>query len=505
MGGIPLNNNATRKIKPNAKPFAALAAACVTGFAGSLCCDPAFGSLFGIMTMCACIILFIYAFFGNKKSMTYEAIPAAVIMGGLTFGTYGSLFSQVGGMLPDGSAGEEFMMVNPWSGLIITVLAGIGLMPLFNIFTASLFAKKKIGTGKYVLVLLIFCGAALLFKFVVSHFIMKYLCPDATEYFESALAQNGEAMSAMKAYASKFGLGILIDEIPFGRNYFMCVQAISYAIAGIAASVAAGVIFGSGFTAFVSAGMDIICGIGFAVSGLLTAVNAPDGVIGKLVLPGFLEFSETVASFIGFFIIGLGIMLIFLNLPRTINWGEGKFRYQPTFKNSGAGAAYASVFNFAFFFGAIFSRPVAYHAAVKLAEEDIIDAEKADAFMYLLMACVIAVVFAISAIMMKTNFVSKGLPVPVPARAEDFSSKILPVYFLVIVLAAFFSGSGFFFAVPIEEMTNASPETLLSRESGDVLYYLVLILAAVLFYVFYIVAQAICSSKKKVIHSAEDF
>ena len=126
-----VERSANGKLGAPAGCFAVLASALMCGFMWRVRGDSGFGSMWGMFCFTVTLALLIFALFGNRKKMSYEAIPAAVILAGITNSGWGTLNCQMGGYLDSSQpfTGEEIasvMPMNPFSGLWIMLLLGFG-------------------------------------------------------------------------------------------------------------------------------------------------------------------------------------------------------------------------------------------------------------------------------------------------------------------------------------------------------------------------------------------
>ena len=123
----------TRELNGKAKSLMVLAFAFLTGFMWRVRGSHGWGSMWGMFAVGVAMVLFIFAFFGNRKKMSYEAIPIAVILMGITNGGWGTLNSQMGGYL--GSTvpftGEE-AVATVENGKIKTLKQGTPLVRLMG-------------------------------------------------------------------------------------------------------------------------------------------------------------------------------------------------------------------------------------------------------------------------------------------------------------------------------------------------------------------------------------
>ena len=86
-----VERSANGKLGAPAGCFAVLASALMCGFMWRVRGDSGFGSMWGMFCFTVTLTLLIFALFGNRKKMSYEAIPVAVILAGITNSGWGTL------------------------------------------------------------------------------------------------------------------------------------------------------------------------------------------------------------------------------------------------------------------------------------------------------------------------------------------------------------------------------------------------------------------------------
>ena len=79
-----MNTLSTRNLSGGTKALMLIAFSIMTGFMWRVRGDHGWGSMWGMFAVGVAMMLFIFAFFGNRKKMNYEAIPVAVILLGQT-------------------------------------------------------------------------------------------------------------------------------------------------------------------------------------------------------------------------------------------------------------------------------------------------------------------------------------------------------------------------------------------------------------------------------------
>lgn len=492
----------TRDLTVPCRIFMVLACACMTGFMWRVRGDYGWGSMWGMFSVGIMLVLFIYAFFGNRRKISYESIPAAVILLGITNGGWGTLNQQLSGYLQETTiVGNEWKIesvpVSAASGLIIMLLLGLSWMPLFSIFIASLFSDKKYGIKHYAVLIGIFYAVSLIFQFSASHFILAKICPQATEAFAKSLAAAGIGMSPLKAYAVKLGSISWAKNFLFGRNYFTSIVVISRAAGAIICSLSALIIFKDRLTSLVSMLINIVSAIAITAADFPLIAGSDRGFfIGKHFPAFFTANAWNMWEFLTGFFFGFGFMLILVCLPGKVLNGEGKFKAKSVFANPAPRYIYNSIFVLFFSFGVVTVRPLGYRISQMLFEAGKISYDNMDKF-----GAIIAVILGIPALIIcliiaKKNILTLGLQVPVAARIENFSMKATPAYFLVNALLYFFTGNRYILKLPFGEMNSfAAVKTLIAN--GTLSVFVCALASVILFYVFFFIAKKICIKEKR--------
>ncbi len=484
----------TRELNRKAKALMVLAFAFLTGFMWRVRGSHGWGSMWGMFAVGVAMVLFIFAFFGNRKKMSYEAIPVAVILMGITNGGWGTLNSQMGGYL--GSTvpftGEEAVAtveISPWYGLWVMLLLGFGWMPLFSIFLGSLFSKKEYKISNYITIIAYFYALVFMFMFTFSHFIVPYITPTAVDMFKEGLADKGIDMSPMMAFIKNMGSEAWFKKIPFGRNYYASVRVISYSAAALFSSLAVLVVFRDKITAFLSTAINVIMALSITIADVFLIIDSDKGFLGKVTPPAFLaQGSWSLWEYFTGFLMGLGVMLLLVCLPKKITQGEGKFEYEPPFKKQWIHGAYSSVLTLFFTFVLTIARPLGMRIADMFIDRGIL--EDNEIYEIILMAVIGVIGFIYCVCVVKKNIVAKALPVPVPKRTEDFCMSSVPRYLFVVALIYFFTDDASF----VQLAKNPASVLNVTQDSGVVLV-LLMIASVLLFNAFYSSAKEIATKK----------
>ncbi len=478
----------TRKLTAGTKALMVFAFAVMSGFMWRVRGDEGYGSMWGMFAVGVMFVLFIFAFFGNRRKMSYEAIPIAVILLGITNGSWGTLNTQMGGYLSGdlpfpGAEQAETVAISPFSGLWIMLLLGFGWMPLFSLFIGSLFSKKEYKLKHYLALIFIFYAVVLGFQFFAAHFIMPFINKEATEMFSKGLIENGIPLSRMRAYIYNFGSAAWSKTIPFGRNYFASIRAISYAAGALISSLAALAIMKDGITALISFLFNIISAVSITLADAFLIIDSDAGFLARVNAPAFLKGgSWSLWEYFTGFLLGFGMMLVLVCLPERITRGEGRFEYREPFAKKWFHILYSAVLTLAFTFGATAARPLGIRIAEQLAKRGL--AVNPDRLSLIIIAAVCVLCVAVSFAAAKRNIAARGLPVPVPMRTEDFCLKAAPAYFGITGILYFFTGDAYILKFPFREIKNLSALTGMLRD-GSFITLLIMILSFVLFYILY--------------------
>lgn len=478
----------TRKLTAGTKALMVFAFAVMSGFMWRVRGDGGYGSMWGMFAVGVMFVLFIFAFFGNHRKMSYEAIPIAVILLGITNGSWGTLNAQMGGYLSGGvhfSGAEqaETVAISPFSGLWIMLLLGFGWMPLFSLFIGSLFSKKEYKLKHYLALIFIFYAAVLGFKFFAAHYILPFINRTAVDMFAKGLSDSGVELSPMMAYIRNFGSAAWAKTIPFGRNYFASIRAISYAAGALISSLAALAIMKNGITALISFLFNIISAVSITLADAFMIIDSDAGFLARVNAPAFLKGgSWSLWEYFTGFLLGFGMMLVLVCLPEKITRGEGRFEYREPFARKWVHILYSAVLTLAFTFGATTARPAGIRIAEQLAERGF--AVNPDRLSLIITAAVCVLCVAVAFAAAKKNIAARGLPVPVPMRTEDFCMKAAPAYFSITGILYFFTGNAYILKLPFRKIKNLSALTGMLRD-GSFITLLLMILSFVLFYILY--------------------
>lgn len=432
------------KVKTNLtsiqKFVAVILGALLVGFMWHVRGQHGFGAKWGMYSVAFALMLFIYALYGKRQKMNYEMIPLAAAFAAITAGGWGTLNSQIGGVLSSNAyfPGEEvyrYTEISSASGWAIMVLLGFGWLPLFSIVLGSLFSKKKYEFKDYVIFVGVYYVAMLLCNLTISHLILDFINPQAVECCQEGLKAMGEDISPMKAFIVSFGSAAWAKPIPYCRNYFQSIKVISSAIGALISSVVVGVVLKDKFNAVFSTLSNLACGIGISVPSLLLAISKEERtVFTDIELPQFIAYNawELWEYFTGF-VFGLLLMVVIVCLPKKYTDSEEGFEYQSLIKNEKFRVFYNEIFTMLFSFGVILSRAIGFRLPRAFIEDDAVE---------LVITIVLSVIvyFAFVRKVIRKNMKEKKLHAPFDLSAQEFSKKALPIFVGVCALTYFFMG-----------------------------------------------------------------
>lgn len=478
-----------RRLTPSVKAMLVLSFAIMSGFMWRVRGSHGYGSMWGMFAVGVMLVLFIFAFFGNRKKMSLEAMPIAVILLGITNGGWGTLNSQMSGYLTGSVpfAGQEtdaVVSISPYSGMAIMLLLGFGWMPLFAMYIGSLFSKKQYKIWHYALLIAVFYAVVYIFQFFVAHYILPFINSQAVEMFKQGLADKGIEMSPMMAYIKNLGSEPWFKKIPFGRNYYASIRVISYSAAALVLSLSVLIAKRDKVTAFISFAINAICAVSITLADVVMVVDSDAGFFANINAPRFLQNGNwSLWEYLTGFLLGFGIMLMLVCLPKSITGGEGDFDYTLPFKNRKLYAAYSAVMTLLCTFVVTVARPAGMRIAELAVYKGWHDDEDLLTVIFTAVLCVIGIIPC--AIIAKKNIISKEMPNLVNIRTEDFCLKAVPVYFTITAALYFiFSDSGVFYSIPFAEITSPASFFEMIR-SGRILIVMLMLLSFVLFNIIY--------------------
>ena len=421
------------------KIIAVFVGAFIVGFMWHVRGQHGFGAKWGMFSVAFALVLYIYSLYGKRQKMNYEMIPLTAAFAAITAGGWGTLNSQIGGVLSSSAnfPGEEvyrYVEISSASGWAIMVLLGFGWLPLFSIVLGSLFSKKKYEFKDYVIFVGVYYITMLLCNLTISHLILGFINPQAVESCAEGIKAMGYDMSPMKAFIVNFGSAAWAKPIPFCRNYFQSIKVISSAIGALVSSIVVGAVIRDKFNAVFSMLSNLACGIGISVSSLTLAIsNEERTIFTDIELPRFISYNawELWEYFTGF-VFGLLLMIVIVCLPKKYTDSE-EFEYETSIRNEKFRIFYHEIFTLLFSFGVILSRAIGFRLPRAFFENDTVEI-----IITILLSVIVYFVFVRKII--KENMREKKLPAPFDLSAQEFSMKALPVFVGVASVSYFLMG-----------------------------------------------------------------
>ena len=395
-----------------------------------------------------------------------------------------------------GQEAVDITEISAGSGMAIMLLLGFGWMPLFAMFIGSLFSKKQYKIWHYIVLIAVFYVVVYGFQFFVAHYILPYVSPQAVESFKLGLADSGHEMSPMMAYIKNLGNEAWFKKIPYGRNYFASIRVISYSAGALVLSLATLIAKKDAVTSFISFAINAICAVSITLADIVMVIDSDRGFFAAVKnIPRFLQGSNwSLWEFLTGFLLGFGIMLLLVCLPKRITGGEGDFDYELPLKNNKLYAAYSAVMTLFCTFVVTVARP----AGMRIAELAVYknEALNEDLITYIAIAvmCVIGIIPC--AVVAHKNIIKKSYSNLLNIRTEDFCLKAIPVYFAITAILYFiFSDSGIFYCIPFAEIN--SPASLFEMiRSGRILIITIMLISFALFNFIYFAVLKKCIKKK---------
>ena len=211
-------------------------------------------------------------------------------------------------------------------------------------------------------------------------------------------------------------------------------------------------------------------------------------------LPGFLEGGNwSLWEYLTGFLLGFGIMLLIVCLPKKITGGEGWFEYKMPFKNAKLYAAYSAVVTLLATFVVTTARPFGMRISEWMVWKGWVPEEDIPSYIITAVICVIGIIFTAS--IANKNIIKRELPNLFAIRTEDFCLKAIPVYFAVSAFGYFCTGDNNILSLPYAQMKNPSSILGLIRD-GSIFIPVIMLVSIVLFYVLYAVVAKKAVKKK---------
>ena len=428
-----------RNLSVGQKIIAVIIGALLTGFIWHVRGQHGYGAKWGMFCVGAVIVMYIYSLYANRRSMNYEMVPMAAAFAAVTAGGWGTLNSQIGGVLSAGAfypdeAVIRFVEISPVSGIVIMVLLGFGWMPLFSIVLGSLFSHKKYAFKDYVIFVGVYYVTMLICSLTISHMALKLINPQAVECCADGIKAMGHDYSPMEAYIVKFGNAAWAKKIPYCRNYFTSINVISSAIGALVSSIVVGSVLKDKFNAIFSSVSNLFCGIGICVASVVLGASAESRTVFTGINVPFSIGSNAweIWEYFTGFIYGLLLMIFIVCLPHKYTDSEADYKYVPKFENKKFSIFYNKIFTFLFMFGVILSRAVGSRILGRVTDDEAIE---------IIITVVLSVIsfFVVKKIVDK-NMIEKNLDTPENMGVKEFYTKALAIYIGIISVTYFFLG-----------------------------------------------------------------
>ncbi|MBR3767822.1 MAG: hypothetical protein IKL10_06240 [Clostridia bacterium] len=464
------------------KIFAVITCAVMTGFMWRVRGDHGWGSMWGMFAVGVMLTLFIFAVFGERRKMTYEMIPIAVLLLGITNGGWGTLNSQMGGYLTStaeftGESAARLVEIDPMHGLYMMLFLGFGWMPLFALIIGSLFSKKEYKIKHYLILIAVFYIVTYIFKFSLSHFILEAVHPEAVAFCKEGLSDRGIDISPMMAYIKEFGSAAWAKKIPFARNYFTSIDVMSAAFGALFSSIAALVILKDKFTALISFLINAVCSLSITIADVFLIIDSDKGLIplGDAVPLWIKAPSWSLWEFFTGFLLGFGIMLILQCIPKKYIEEEPFTPILPI-KNRKLHYLFTAFAVVTFGFAVTVLRPLGMRIGTHLFEGGLVSDEDTAGTV---ITVVLTVIAGVAALILFRGLLTEE-KMPFGTTVKQFCIKAAPVYFLVTSIVYFFTDD----ELPFEGIKNTA-DFEAKFQGGGLTVLLLTLIAFVLFNVLY--------------------
>lgn len=464
------------------KIFAVITCALMTGFMWRVRGDGGWGSMWGMFAVGVMLILFIYAVFGERKKMNYEMLPLAVFFLGITNGGWGTLNSQMEGYLTSTAAftGEEtarLVEINPVHGLFMMLFLGFGWMPLFAVIVGSLFSEKKYTLKHYVILIAVFYITETVFRFSLSHFILEAVHPEAVAFCKEGFADRGIDMSPMMAYIKELGSASWAKKIPFARNYFTSIDVMSAAFGALFTSLTALFILKDKLTGIVSLLINTACALSITIADVFLIIDSDRGILPPVgEVPMWIKAPAwSLWEFFTGFLLGLGIMLILVCIPKKYT-AEEPFSPVLPIKNRKLHYVYTAGLVMTYMLCLTLMRPLGMRIGSHLFEAGLFPDEDT---VGTIIAVVLTVIAGIVCFVLQKSLLTEE-KMPFSLTPAVFARKAALGYFLATAVVYFFTDD----ELPFEGIKTLSDFTE-KWNSGGLTVLLLSLAAFILFIVFY--------------------
>lgn len=197
-----------------------------------------YGASWGLLTCGMVFLLLVFAIFGFRRKINFLIYSLTAVSFMLTTPGWGTLNSQITGVLESGVYGENGqqlrVFINPLSGLFIMLCLGFGLAAVFAFLLGYFFSGKAYGWKDILLVLGVYLAVKYITRAVVSPAVLDIVQPQAADLFAQGLQMQGIAGTPWQMYLQHYFDHPWAKAIHGGRNYFTSVNIISSAITALA-------------------------------------------------------------------------------------------------------------------------------------------------------------------------------------------------------------------------------------------------------------------------------
>lgn len=433
MTSVDSDNLSTLK-----KIIAVITGALLTGFMWHVRGQHGFGSKWGVFSVGLVLMLFVFTLYPKRRKMNYEMIPLCAAFMCITAGGWGTLNSQMSGYLGSNAcfSGEEvyrYVEIDPLSGLAIMLLLGFGWMPLFAVVFGSLFSEKEYKIKDYIIFAAVYYVTMLVCSVTVAHPILSLINPQAVENCALGIADAGHDLTPWAAFVKNLGSASWAKPIPFCRNYFTSIKVISSALGAFACTLSVRFALKDKTTAVISLLVNAVSAVAITAADFVMITDSDRGFLAGVDTPTFIEANawELWEYFTGF-LLGLGIMLIVVCLPRKMTSAQPDYEYIPLIKNNRLSMFYHTVFTLLFSFGVTLSRAFALRGVEMFADSDTLE--------IIATAVLSEIAFVPCFITAKKNILTKNLQIPVDKPVWEFAKTGLYIYVSAASVAYFVLG-----------------------------------------------------------------
>ncbi|HZJ77837.1 MAG TPA: hypothetical protein VFD52_03440, partial [Clostridia bacterium] len=196
------------------------------------------GAAWGLLTCGMVFLLLVFSIFGFRRKNNFLLYSFTAFSFMLTTPGWGTLNSQITGVLDSGVRGEDgqmiTMFINPFSGLFLMLCLGFGMAALFAFMLGRFFSDKAYGWKEMLLVLGVYFAVKYVSRAAISPAVLNLVQPQAGELFTQGLRQAGVAGTPWQVYLQHYFSHPWAKAIHGGRNYFTSINIISSAITAAA-------------------------------------------------------------------------------------------------------------------------------------------------------------------------------------------------------------------------------------------------------------------------------